>query len=78
MDVKYEALKIFTKDDSQMRKLWKSKMQVENESAKMVSCTKEGKQKMEPMKNLTNKKCEGLDEVTKMRKDLQLSQLEAQ
>ena len=78
MDVKHEALKICTKDDSQMSKLWKSKMQGENEPAKTVSSTKECKQKMEPMKNVANKKPEALDEVTKMMKDLQLSQLEAQ
>jgi len=73
MDVKHEALKICTKNDSQMSKLWKSKMQEENEPAKTVSSTKECKQKMEPMKNVTNKKPEALDEVTKIMKDLQLS-----
>jgi len=78
MNVKHEALKICTKDDSQMSKLWKSKMQGENEPAKTVSSTKEHKQKMEPMKNVANKKLEVLDEVTKIMKDLQLSQLEAQ
>ena len=43
-----------------------------------MSSTKESKQKIEPMKNVANKKPEALDEVTKMMKDLQLSQLESQ
>jgi len=75
-DVKNEALKICNKDDSQMGKLRKSKMPGESEPTKTVS--KERKQKLEPTKNVANKTPEVLDEVTKMMKDLRLSQLEAQ
>ena len=78
MDVKHQALKICTKDNLQMSKLWKSNMQGENEPAKTVSSTNECKQKLESTKNVTNKTLEVLDEVTKMMKDLWLSQLEAQ
>jgi len=77
-DVKNEALKICNKDDSQMGKLRKSKMPVESEQMKTVSKNEQCKQKMEPVKRAANKKPEVLDEVTKMMKDLQLSQQEAQ
>jgi len=53
-------------------------MQGEKEPAKKVASTKECKQKIEPMKNIVNKKPEILDEVTKIIKDLQLRQLKAQ
>ena len=77
-DIKNEALKICNKDDSQMGKLQKSKMPGESEPTKMVSKNKQRKQKMEPASNVMNKKPEVLDEVTKMMKDLHLSQQEAQ
>jgi len=77
-DVKNEALKICNKDDSQMGKLWKSKMQGKNEPRKTMP-KNEYKQKLEqPTKNIVNKTPEVLDEVTKIMKDLWLSQLEAQ
>jgi len=77
-DVKNEALKICTKDNSQISKLRKSKIQEESEPMKTVSKKEQRKQRMEPMKNIANKTPNVLDEVTKMMKDLQLSQLEAQ
>jgi len=74
-DVKDEALKICNQDDSQMGKLRKSKMPAESEPMNMVS--KQCKQRMEPAKSIA-KKPKVLGEVTKMRKDLQHSQQEAQ
>jgi len=67
--LKTEALKICTREDSQMNKLWKSKM-----SEKALP-RPERKQKPEVMKS---NKPESMDEVTKMMKELQIRQLEAQ
>jgi len=75
-DVKNETLKIYNKDDSQIGKLRKSKMQEESEPMKTLSKNEQCKQRIEPAKNVANKMLEVLDEVTKMMKDLWLSQLE--
>jgi len=78
-DLKLEALKICTKNDSQMSKLSKSKMQGDCEHIKPLHKPREErKQKLETAKSSNKNMPETLDEVTQMMKDLQLSQLEAQ
>jgi len=70
--LKTEALKICTREDSQMNKLWKSKMRDGGEKA-LPRPERKQKQKPEVVK-----KPESIDEVTKMMKELQIQQLEAQ
>jgi len=76
-DVKNKALKICNKHNSQMGKLWKSKIPGESEPMKTLSKNEQCKQRIEPAKSVA-KKPEVLNEVMKMMKDLQLSQQEAQ
>jgi len=70
--LKTEALKICTREDSQMNKLWKSKM---SEKALPRPERKQPERKQKPE---VVKKPESMDEVTKMMKELQIRQLEAQ
>jgi len=67
--LKTEALKICTREDSQMNKIWKSKMRDEKALPRP-----ERKQKQKPE---VVKKPKSMDEVTKMMKELQIRQLEA-
>jgi len=69
--LKTEALKICTREDSQINKLWKSKMR--DEKALPLP---EQKQKLEA--KVKSNKPESMDEVTKIMKELQIRQLEAQ
>jgi len=70
--LKTEALKICTWEDSQMNKLWKSKM---SEKALPRPEWKQPERKQKPE---VVKKPESMDEITKMMKELQIRQLEAQ
>jgi len=72
--LKTEALKIYTREDSQMNKLWKSKM---SEKALPRPERKQPERKQKPEVGKSNKP-ESIDEVTKMMKELQIRQLEAQ
>jgi len=80
--MKKEALNICTKDDSQISKLWKTKKQLETSPVKPIPKMREEQQPRleEVSPTLLSRGRSGgpLDEVTKMMKDLQLSQVEAQ
>jgi len=80
--LKKEALNNYTKDDSQMSKLWKTKKQLETSPVKPIPKMREGRQprlaEVGPTLPSRGRSGGPLDKVTKMMKDLQLSQIEAQ
>jgi hypothetical protein len=83
-ELRMEALRVCTKDDSQMSKLWKAKKQTESEQVRTLPRQKEEqKPRMEqpqtyaPLMQPKRGRPESLEEVTKMMKDLQLSHMEA-
>jgi len=81
-ELKKETLNICTKDDSQMSKLWKTKKQLETSPVKPIPKMQEGQQprleEVGPTLSSRGRWGGPLDEVTKMMKDLQLSQVETQ
>jgi len=81
-ELKKEGLNICTKDDSQMSKLWKTKKQLETSPVKPIPKMREGQQprleEVGPTFSSRGRSGGPLDEVTKIMKDLQLSQVEAQ
>jgi len=74
--LKAEALKIWSREDSQMNKLWKSKMRDVGEKALPRPEREQPEQKQKPEVVKSNK-LGSMDEVTKMMKELQIRQLEA-
>jgi len=81
-ELKKEALNMCTKDDSQMSKLWKTKKQLETSPVMPIPKMREGQQprleEVGPTLSSRGRSGGPVDEVTKMMKDLQLSQVEAQ
>jgi len=81
-ELKKEALNICTKDDSLMSKLWKTKKQLETSPVKPIPKMREEEQpRLEEVGPtlLSRGRLGGLlDEVKKMMKDLQLTQVEGQ
>jgi len=81
-ELKKETLNICTKDDSYMSKFWKTKKQLETSPVKPIPKMREEQQprleEVGPTLLSRGRSAGPLDEVTKMMKDFQLSQVEAQ
>lgn len=80
--LKREALKVCTKDDSQMSKLWKAKRMDESTKPQSIDKIRPAPARIierpQEIKVPGRRKVEELDDVTQLMKELKLSQLEAQ